>query len=275
MILNLGYFSSAPNAIRLGVLVLSVGAAITDCELLSLYGAFTRYGPMGWAQPPVAATSLQRTLARLFSRVFAMIPLAVFFFLRLVSSVAIMWIVLFSKHVPTVTLAAYIILTLIIRMRPHLGNNGADKMLLLGATAYFLALIAKIPGNQMLALFALSSQLSLAYATAGIVKLCEKGWWNGRFLSVIFATETFGHRSIGELFSSVPWLTQVGGIAIVSFEMSCSFAPWLSPRASALLLMTAGIFHLCTAVFMGLNTFVFAYAAAFPAALYTSLTLHR
>jgi hypothetical protein len=53
-------------------------------------------------------------------------------------------------------------------------------------------------------------------------------------------------------------------------ELFGSLAPWLPPPYALDLLLCAAAFHLVTAVAMGLNTFVPAFVATFPAALYTS-----
>jgi ABC-type Co2+ transport system permease subunit len=63
--------------------------------------------------------------------------------------------------------------------------------------------------------------------------------------------------------------------AVACGEIAVSLAPWSPPKVALVLLAGAAFFHLIAATAMGLNTFLFAFPALFPAAMYVSRTLYR
>jgi hypothetical protein len=110
----------------------------------------------------------------------------------------------------------------------------------------------------------------VAYLTAGISKLSATEWRRGDALADILSTDAFGRRAwTGALFEhctaarSVAWL-------VVGFE--CTFPLVLVGQAwlTDLLLIAGVAFHVGVAALMRLNTFLFAFVAAYPAVAYCS-----
>jgi hypothetical protein len=110
-------------------------------------------------------------------------------------------------------------------------------------------------------------QLTLSYFMAGITKLRHADWRGGDALASF----------VGE-YGAPGWLTRAlhgrarlaaSSWGVLGFECGFPLA-WSGPRACALLLCAGLCFHLGAWLLFGLNRFVFAWAAAYPALYWCS-----
>lgn len=145
-----------------------------------------------------------------------------------------------------------------------MGGDGADQMAIL---TLFAGCLAILPGpnasTTLMAVFFIGAQLVLSYFTAGFVKAVSPTWRNGSAIGLVMCSEAYGERWIGSFVESRGSLSRLLTRAV--FVGECLFPLILiAPREVAIAMLAAGfVFHVATAVTMGLNTFM----VAFPATL--------
>ncbi len=222
-------------------------------------GGFLDFEILGLLKGSVA--SRNTTMARLLRLSMGRRPYVAILVAQLLSAAAV---VVVPSSIPLVTLTAG--LYLLMTKRNHLSNDGSDDMVVVVLVASALAM----PGSSALARTAwavfLTGQLLLAYFVSGISKAQSDVWWRGEATTAVLRTRIFGHPRYAQLLSRHPttavlltWLTFI-------FEVLLP-AALFAPRPIFLwALGIALVFHLCCAVAMGLNTFVWAFAACYPAA---------
>jgi hypothetical protein len=150
-------------------------------------------------------------------------------------------------------------------------NGGSDYMSVL----ILLALsFAGSPSLTRGALAYIAVQTTLSYCIAGLAKLKQSAWRDGRALGVFLDLATRRH-------GSPRWIARAAGtqrrcqllaLALMTFECGFPLA-WLDPRVCAAFLAIGLGFHLANSLVFGLNRFFFAWAAAYPALLFCSQLL--
>lgn len=149
------------------------------------------------------------------------------------------------------------------------GMDGAEHLmtstlLALGATYVLDSTIALES-----ALIFVAARALLEYASAGWTKLVDwKGWASGSYLLQVFSSRHYGHPRVAELVKARPMLGGVLSIAVIAVEIAVPCALLLPAPMAEFLLLAAFAFHLATAVIMGLNIFVWAFLATYPAILH-------
>lgn len=144
-------------------------------------------------------------------------------------------------------------------------NGGSDAM-----TALVLAACAArvvFPDSEKIAKFCLwylAFQIVLSYFVAGIVKIRKSSWRRGDALKVLFAKSNYiVPGKVLRLFN-LPFVSLVACWVILIFE--CSFPLVLLKHDLALIYIgLALMFHLANFYLLGLNRFVWAWVAAYPA----------
>lgn len=112
-------------------------------------------------------------------------------------------------------------------------------------------------------------QSCTSYFIAGVIKVKRKNWRQGHALAGFMRTTIYETTPIEQLFSSQKWLAWGASWVVMSFE--CLFpAVFFGPRFALLFLCTALLFHLANTYVFGLNRFLFAWAATYPAIYYSS-----
>src|SRR5208337_1533905 len=107
-----------------------------------------------------------------------------------------------------------------------------------------------------------AAQSGLSYIIAGTSKLSSTAWRDGTALTGIFSTDIYGCQPIYKLLVRHPAISR---FAAWSFECSFVGLCLLGPRCAVLAIALGVLFHLGTAVSMGLNTFLASFIAAYPA----------
>lgn len=157
----------------------------------------------------------------------------------------------------------------------HFWVDGSDKIGLIvmaGTLLTAAGVVAEDPGLAMAGILLTGGQLVLSYLAAGISKLAASGWRSGETLTAIMATQAWGDKRVSALLR-FPLLAWGASWAVILAEALfplalLASAPWLIGAMAALFL-----FHLATAVFMGLNKFPWAFLAAYPAVFLLSRAL--
>ncbi|MCW8133847.1 MAG: hypothetical protein KIS92_26100 [Planctomycetota bacterium] len=149
-------------------------------------------------------------------------------------------------------------------------NGGADYMTVLVLLA--LSVEACFRGHAAVrhgCLWYVAVQTALSYAMAGAVKLRNAGWRSGRALARFLSGPPYEPPEACAALARRPGLMRMSSWGIMLFEVSFPLG-LTSPTACAGVLAAALVFHLLNVAVFGLNRFVFAWLAAYPALLYCS-----
>lgn len=175
-----------------------------------------------------------------------------------------------------IRLAALIAIVLtgwLLRHRRWLSDDGSDQMgqsVAIGAAIMAVGLILRDPVLAFAGTLLIAGQLCIAYFVGGVAKLVSPEWRSGRALIGIMGTHAFGHRLAARVASSHTALSQVFCWVLMILETIFPLAIVADGSILYAVLLTFAVFHVATAVFMGLNTYVWSFLAAFPAVLITS-----
>lgn len=149
-------------------------------------------------------------------------------------------------------------------------NGGSDSMTALVLMAVFVWRLGEVwvpvKFGGSLAMGYVGLQVLLSYVIAGLVKLKHSSWRRGEALGQILQTTVYGKMELSPVFSipAVSWL-------LIFFELSIIGALVFAKSNVLYLLMwlsIALVFHLLNAWFLGLNRFVLAWLAAYPALIW-------
>lgn len=185
----------------------------------------------------------------------------------LIARALLAFLVLIGFDHPSV-IVAITLLSLLFLVRSPYGHDGADQMLLIIFIGLSLRGLADTPLTRAMLLWFLAFQACLSYCVAGIAKSSAKGWRDGAYLVAICGTFIYGHTAVARFLRDRPKFTRVVSRSLIFWECSFPLA-MLLPLPAAYAILAAGlIFHLVNAYVMGLNTFLFAFAATYPAILF-------
>jgi hypothetical protein len=180
-----------------------------------------------------------------------------------------------SAPVSPYVLTAIVVTTLLTHLRlfPY-GATGADRMLFLIFGALWLLQLA--PAStlaQQGCLWFLALQVTLSYLTSGVCKIVSADWRCGKVMSRILQNPYFvTERMARELrrHTNMPQWVSWGGML---WELTFPLFFIISWSWGGVFLLVGLLFHLLNAVILGLNTFVFAWLATYPALIYCRLQL--
>lgn len=143
-------------------------------------------------------------------------------------------------------------------------NGGADRM---GTLVLWCCALAQAPGMAELALGYLALQLTLSYFVSGWAKLRNLEWRSGQALRDVFAFSAYPVSENLRSLSQHPHLLRGAAWAVIGFEVAFPIALVAQPVLLAALALGA-CFHLANTVLFGLNRFVWAWLAAYPALIW-------
>lgn len=158
-------------------------------------------------------------------------------------------------------------------------NGGSDYMtvlVLMALSVTWLLSPFAFPVASKACLGYVAIQVTLSYFISGIAKLKEPAWRDGTALRA-FATST--------RYGAPAWIRRaldgnrrcaLLAYGVLTFECAFPLA-WLAPGVCTLFIAVGVLFHLGNWLIFGLNRFLFAWSAAYPALLYGShlLATHR
>jgi hypothetical protein len=151
-------------------------------------------------------------------------------------------------------------------------NGGSDAMSMVILSAMSVSTCA---GQTTLvsrfALLYIAVQVTLSYVIAGLSKLTHAEWRNGQAL-VHFITRS--PYAAPAWLVRAKWLENRAFCCVLAWGLmgfECLFpCAWLDPRACLGFIALGVCFHLANTAVFGLNRFVFAWAAGYPALVYGS-----
>jgi hypothetical protein len=250
-------------AVRLAAIpvIMSAAELLLRREALGT-GGFLDFEILGLLKGSIG--SHDTTLARLFRLSMRRGPYVAVLVAQILSAAALV-VVPRSVLLVAVTTGLYVLMT----KRNHLSNDGSDDMVVVVLVASALAMLGSSAFVREAWAVFLTGQLLLAYFVSGISKAQSDIWWRGDATTAVLRTRIFGHRRYARLLSRHP----TGAVLLTRltfiFEVLVP-AALFAPRPIFLwALAVALVFHLGCALAMGLNTFVWAFAACYPAALWS------
>ncbi|GHD98425.1 hypothetical protein [Streptomyces alanosinicus] len=178
----------------------------------------------------------------------------------------------FDGAVHTVLLATVVVTTMTLVVRGLGGGEGADQVLRITFCALLLTDLHPTATTTRLTLWFLALQACLAYFSSGIHKVTSPVWLDGTGLTGVLRTRRYGHWRLGAALAAHPalarWASRGVGLTETLFPLVLIAPPsWLP-----VLLALGVLFHLACAVIMGLNCFVWAFTALYPAVAYVVLS---
>jgi hypothetical protein len=166
---------------------------------------------------------------------------------------------------------ALLILSLMVGVMLPLAQGADSQLNAITYSAVSLSLLSDTPAAAGYCLYFLTLQLCFAYFAAGFHKLRSPVWRDGSAMPGILSARLFGFPALGAwlgrrrgLWLPLSWITVVWE---VSFPLVL-----VAPREACLFYFACGIlFHVSTAVTMGLNKFIWAFIALYPATIYCTV----
>ncbi|MEZ4753843.1 MAG: HTTM domain-containing protein [Bdellovibrionota bacterium] len=140
-----------------------------------------------------------------------------------------------------------------------------------------LSLASLFPENSPITsgcLWYICLQTCLSYFVSGSVKLRKANWRSGKALAAFIASSNYQlPMLIKQLFKN-PFFLFISSWSVITMEL-CFPATLINPQVCLGLISAAFIFHIVNWYILGLNRFVFAWLAAYPAVYYCSSFLNR
>ena len=262
-------FRDAGTVLRAVELIACAGILISTCELLWNWRDFTGTRLYGWkvlrSRPSIARGGW---FARAADAVLDVPGIFVVLAVRLAAILATMFVAA-QPAVNVAALAIIVATTLLLSYRSIFGQDGSDQMSALIFVALLVAAIS--PRNVIVAEAALAFiaiQTALSYFVAGIAKVAGPAWIRGSAAFLIFNTQSYGMPAVARTLHAAPMAGRLLTWSVVAFETAFPLVFLLGPKWCWIFLAWGLAFHVLNAVVMGLNSFLWAFGAAYPAVLF-------
>lgn len=258
------------------LVICSTGIIISTLEFLSIWRSFGRRGVYSWAvfRAIIPATK-NITLSKLMDAVFggsrgAIILLSI----RMLSLVFIIVAPIYSV-IFRVSLTVLILSILLLSWRKSYGDDGSDQMnTIILVTTWLCAVLIESDLLLKVGLWFIALQSVLSYCTSGIAKLISKKWRSGKALWQVLSSNAYGIDWIGKFLQSRPLLNHLLSWSTMVIETGFFLVLLLPFPYAAMFLVWGVAFHLSNGIIMGLNTFLWAFLATYPAIIYVWWIIH-
>lgn len=254
------------------LVLLSTGLLISSLEYLVKVNVFAADGLLSWNTMQLRWGYRLRhgVTGSVLTRFFTKDGLTILFSLRILLIVLAVatpagslgrWLLL-------VLLTANLLLTSIITFY---GSDGSDQMTTILLVTFVLCCPPFATQTLwVLGIWFVALQSCLSYSIAGIAKLISAEWRGGTAVYDIFSTKTYGSRWAASLMKERRWLKLFLCWSVMLTETLFPLVLFL-PWPYALIFLGWGlVFHLLNAVIMGLNSFLWAFLATYPAILFVN-----
>ena len=169
-------------------------------------------------------------------------------------------------------IAMLVINNLAFNWRRMLGDDGSDQMS--SIILVTLALCVRSGGSStfllQVGLWFIALQACLSYSAAGIAKLVSEQWRSGEAIYRIFNTGTYGMKSVARFLENRKGFCVLLCWSVIIIETLFPLCLVLPEPWNWTFLVWGALFHLQCAVIMGLNSFLWAFVATYPAIIYVS-----
>jgi len=246
--------------------IVSIAIVLQTVELLQIRKTFSDKGVWRWSTlryefeifPSVVRWFLDSTLN--YPNFITIL------LLRLFAAVAVFFVSSSSWGIVILLVCTFLIL---LRFRGTY-NGGSDYMTLIILMALTVAALSSgYPTVVLGCLWYVTIQLCLSYFVSGIVKLKRNNWWSGEALRAFIKSSNYESSRL--LLRMVSNKSIIMGFSWTAIAFECLFPISIFNTTAALVFICLGLlFHSTNFYIFGLNRFVFAWAAAYPALYYCS-----
>ncbi|MGW3956788.1 hypothetical protein ACWEKM_39150 [Streptomyces sp. NPDC004752] len=245
----------------------AVGAVIGSLEQLSGKGRRSREETLPWRITKTRLRRLNRGRGRRFGELLVAPPRdQVAAVVKLAAGTRLL--IGSPGHVERAILLTVLASTGVIN-HIRVGGFGMDGSDHLATVTFTTALLDKVAGDntsdRKAVLYSLASQSALAYCTSGLVKLTSPTWRSGEAITGVLRTRTYGDRNLFTLVQARPAVAKTMAWSVILTETLFPFVLVLPPRAARACFVAGVVFHLANGRSMGLNRFLWAFTATYPA----------
>jgi uncharacterized membrane protein (DUF485 family) len=194
--------------------------------------------------------------------------------LRIIACISCILACLGSSKNMVFPIAIIIVSNLTFSLLKQVGNDGADQMNNIVFISLLFGCLFSGTSIQPVVLFFICGQTLLSYFTAGVAKFISPVWMKTNAVGSILGSLSYGHRGLYYFLQKREVLGRIISVFIVFFEMLFPLCIFL-PQSFCLCFLAIGLFfHLNCAIVMGLNDFVWAFAATYPSVYWVCLYLN-
>jgi hypothetical protein len=150
-------------------------------------------------------------------------------------------------------------------LRCPFGWDGADQLAVAVLTATAAARLVGTHDMQVIALAFITADALLAYLSAGVWKAVSPIWRREPALVSILSTRAYGNSWLAAVLGRSRAVGVATSRMVFVWEIAFVTVLLLPPTWVWVALATGAAFHLANGVLMGLNTFLWAFVATYPA----------
>lgn len=259
------------QALSLAVQFCAVGRLIGVLELMLVRGELAHSGFLDWTMIGNLSPHTRMRVGSVIRRAFRLIGPRAFAGVVVVNAVVAAALLVYPSS--ALLIATAVATQLVMIKRHHLTIDGSDQMSLVVLMACLLGRIGADAVSLRAAVSFLAAELTLSYFVAGVSKATSSYWRSGSALTIIAQTRMYGHPLVARVLRTHPALGRAAGRSVLVWE-SLFLLTLTAPLPVALAVLAAGVaFHVGCAAVMGLNRFVWAFAASYPALLCTNIAI--
>ncbi|HKV36892.1 MAG TPA: hypothetical protein VJP89_21305 [Pyrinomonadaceae bacterium] len=260
-------FSDPANVYRLVALIAGIGILISTAEFISNWREYTHDGIFSWKilrERKLLLGNAQFTSLTecLFDVPGFLIVLAV----RLLAVTGMLVFIVVDHSLSPILLLFILVTTLLINLRHSFGMDGSDQMSSL--IVVILCIYSITPANPVVAhvgLWFIALQACLSYLASGLAKLVSVKWRSGKAIFEILNTKSYGRRDVASLIQKFPFLSFIFSWSVIVLETIFPVVLLGNKPVVLLFFLALTGMHLSIALFMGLNSFFWAFTATYPA----------
>lgn len=262
--------SDIQSVLELSGRLISFAVILQTIEFFQIRKTFGEHGVWKWSVIRQEFNSFPNWIRWGFDRILDYPGFLSLLVLRLISAFAVLilpWSEIYSFFPCILFLSTLLIC---IRWRGTF-NGGSDYMTIIITSALAIAKLFDLnPWIGKACLWYIAVQCCFSYFISGCIKLRNRDWRAGKQLGFFFQLPCYETpERLKELVKKKPWLAFSLSWSAMAFECAFPLA-LLSPRFCLFFIPLAFCFHLGNIYAFGLNRFLFAWSAAYPALYYCS-----
>jgi hypothetical protein len=258
------------TAYHLTLLLVGMGYCIKSMELIAISHTYLPGSPNNWEIVGVDEMQSGR-LSEYFAWIYSKRGMVL---LCILSMLAFLASIVFLPNDAIIKAGTFVLFLcqLLIYHRQDFGGDGSDQMsFIILFTSVLCFVLASDDAIAKVGLVFIAGQLLLSYEVSGLAKLISKEWRSGVAIQGILSTYTYGTRFTRNIFCRSLRLSQAIAWSVILLECLLPFSV-LGNQTVFLTGVALGLaMHLSIAVVMGLNDFVWSFAAAYPSLFYLYL----
>ena len=258
--------------------IVGVGSSISTLEWISNKRQLDEGGLFDWQVVGSRKLAIgRRWHARLIDHTLRYKPFVTILWIRLLAVILLPLSIWWQRsHLFLLLTSAIVLLTtLLMNLRSIYGMDGSDQMTTHIYSAIFLGFLSGTSLGLEAAIWYIAIQSCFSYFTSGLAKAISPAWRRGEAVYRIFNTRTYGYEAVARTLRGHPRLSRIADWSAFSVETAFPLA-LVAGFPLVILFIAWGIaFHLMNALVMGLNSFLWAFTATYPAIIYVAFVIQH